>query len=585
MFTGSSPGLNRAMRSKSFAERIADVLIEDGLLLPAQLEEAVGVQQKEGGRLLKILTDKQFVTDQDMTVSMGRCLNTPLINLSKVRVPEDVMSLVPRDLAKANKLVPIARLNGKLFVAMADPTNVLAVDDVKRRVQLDIVPMIATEKAVSDALAGVHHGSAKMAEVLKQVAEEAANADDVEVQSKKNDEIDLDRLATDSEDAPVIKIVNLILVQAVKEKASDIHIEPFQKTLKLRYRIDGELIAAESPPKALQLAITSRIKILSGLNIAERRIPQDGRFRIKVLGKDVDLRVSILPTAYGEKIVIRILDKAALTGSIDQMGMDESTLDKFKKAIDAPHGMILVTGPTGSGKTTTLYSVLQELNNPQYNIVTVEDPIEYELTGINQVSVRNDIGLDFASALRSILRQDPDIVMVGEIRDNETADIAVKAALTGHQVLSTLHTNDAAGAITRLDDMGIEPFLISSSVIMACAQRLVRRICTNCREEFVPEPEMFERLGVEMPEGAVFYHGGGCDRCKHRGYLGRVALIEALPVSEAIRRLIIKRASSAVVKNQAISEGMRTLRMVGIDKALEGITTLEEIWRVTAEDH
>ncbi len=573
------------MRSKSFAERIADVLIEDGLLLPSQLEEAVGLQQKEGGRLLKILTDKQFVTDQDMTVSMGRCLNTPLINLSKVRVPEEIMSLVPRELAKANKLVPIARLNGKLFVAMADPTNVLAVDDVKRRVQLDIVPMIATEKSVSDVLAGVHHGGARMAEVLKQVAEDAAAATDVEIESKKNEEINLDRLATDSEDAPVIKIVNLILVQAVKEKASDIHIEPFQKTLKLRYRIDGELIAAESPPKALQLAITSRIKILSGLNIAERRIPQDGRFRIKVLGKDIDLRVSILPTAYGEKIVIRILDKAALTGSIDQMGMDESTLDKFKKAIDAPHGMILVTGPTGSGKTTTLYSVLQELNSPQYNIVTVEDPIEYELTGINQVSVRNDIGLDFASALRSILRQDPDIVMVGEIRDNETADIAVKAALTGHQVLSTLHTNDAAGAITRLDDMGIEPFLISSSVIMACAQRLVRRICSNCREEFVPEPEMIARLGMEMPEGAVFYHGGGCDRCKHRGYLGRLAVIEALPVSEAIRRLIIKRASSAVVKNQAISEGMRTLRMVGIDKALEGVTTIEEIWRVTAEDH
>ncbi len=572
------------MRSKSFAERIADVLIEDGLLLPSQLEEAVGLQQKEGGRLLKILTDKQFVTDQDMTVSMGRCLNTPLINLSKVRVPEEIMALVPRELARANKLVPIARVNGKLFVAMADPTNVLAVDDLKRRVQLDIVPMIATEKAVNDCLAGVH-GGAQMTEVLKQVAEDVAAAGDVEIQSKKNEEIDLDRLAVDSEDAPVIKIVNLILVQAVKEKASDIHIEPFQKTLKLRYRIDGELIMAESPPKALQLAITSRIKILSGLNIAERRIPQDGRFRIKVLSKDVDLRVSILPTAYGEKIVIRILDKAALTGSIDQMGMDESTLDKFKKAIDAPHGMILVTGPTGSGKTTTLYSVLQELNSPQYNIVTVEDPIEYELTGINQVSVRNDIGLDFASALRSILRQDPDIVMVGEIRDNETADIAVKAALTGHQVLSTLHTNDAAGAITRLDDMGIEPFLISSSVIMACAQRLVRRICTNCREEFVPEPEMFERLGMAVPEGATFYHGSGCDRCKHRGYLGRVAIIEALPVSEAIRRLIIKRASAAVVKNQAISEGMRTLRMIGIDKAIEGITTLEEIWRVTAEDH
>src|ERR1700719_2378087 len=573
------------MRSKSFGERIADVLIEEGLLLPNQLEEAIGIQKSEGGRLLKILTDRQFVTEQDMVFSMGRCLNTPPVNLARLRVPEEVMSLVPREMAKTNKLVPIARLNGKLFVGMADPTNFLAVDDLKRRVQLEIVPMIATERAVNDALSGVHGSSAKMSQVLKKVAEEAMQTGELEVQAAKHEEIDLDRLAADSEDAPVIKIVNLILVQALKEKASDIHIEPFQNTLKLRYRIDGELVAAESPPKALQLAITSRIKILAALNIAERRVPQDGRFRIKVLGKDVDLRVSILPTAYGEKIVIRILDKAALTGSIDQMGMDQGTLEKFKKAIDAPHGMILVTGPTGSGKTTTLYSVLQELNNPQYNIVTVEDPIEYELTGINQVSVRNDIGLDFASALRSILRQDPDIVMVGEIRDNETADIAVEAALTGHQVLSTLHTNDAAGAITRLDDMGIEPFLISSSVIMACAQRLVRRICTNCREEFVPEPEIFTRLGIEAKPETVFYRGSGCDRCKGRGYLGRLAIIEALPVSEAIRRLIIKRASAAVVKNQAISEGMRTLRMVGIDKALEGITTLEEIWRVTAEDH
>src|SRR6202165_1398779 len=573
------------MTSKSFAERIAEVLIEDGLLLPTQLEEAVSIQKTEGGRLLKILTDKQFVTEQDMAFSTGRCLNTPPINLAKLHVPEEVMALVPRDMAKANRLVPIARLDGKLFVAMADPTNVLAVDDLKRRVQLEIVPMIATERAVNDALAGVH-GGANMSDVLRQVSEEAAqSADSVEVQTAKREEIDLDRLAHDSEDAPVIKIVNLILAQAVKEKASDIHVEPFQNTLKLRYRIDGELLPAESPPKALQLAITSRIKILAGLNIAERRIPQDGRFRIRVLGKEIDLRISILPTAHGEKIVIRILDKASLSGSIDQMGMDADTLSKFKKAIDAPHGMILVTGPPGSGKTTTLYSVLQELNSPEYNIVTVEDPIEYELAGINQVAVRSDIGLDFASALRSILRQDPDIVMVGEIRDNETADIAVKAALTGHQVLSTLHTNDAAGAITRLDDMGIEPFLISSSVIMACAQRLVRRICTNCREESVPEPEIFERLSMKAPEGAVFYHGSGCDRCKGRGHLGRGAIIESLPVGGDIPRLIIKRASSSVIKNQAISEGMRTLRMVGIDKALEGITTLEEIWRVTAEDH
>lgn len=572
------------MKSKSFAERIADVLIEDGLLLPNQLVEAVGIQKAEGGRLLKILTGKQFVTEQDMAFSMGRCLNTPPINLAKLRVPEEIMGLVPREMAKTNKLVPIARLNGKLFVAMADPTNVLAVDDLKRRVQLEIVPMIATEKAVVETLSGIH-GTGNMSEVLKQVSEEAVQASDVEVQAAKREDIDLDRLASDSEDAPVIKIVNLILAQAVKEKASDIHIEPFHTALKLRYRIDGELILAESPPKALQLAITSRIKILAGLNIAERRLPQDGRFRIRVMGKEVDLRISVLPTAHGEKIVIRILDKGSLTGGIDQLGMDDDTLGKFRSAIDAPHGMILVTGPTGSGKTTTLYSVLHELNNPEYNIITVEDPIEYELMGVNQVSVRSDIGLDFASALRSILRQDPDIVMVGEIRDNETADIAVKAALTGHQVLSTLHTNDAAGAITRLDDMGIEPFLISSSILMSCAQRLVRRICTNCQQEFTPEPEILEKLGLQDKTGSVFHHGTGCDRCKGRGYLGRVAIIEALTVSETIRRLIIKRASAAVIKNQGMAEGMKTLRMVGIEKALEGITTLEEIWRVTAEDH
>jgi type IV pilus assembly protein PilB len=574
------------MRNKTFGDRIADVLIEDGLLLPNQLEEATAIQKQKGGRLLKILTDKQFVTDQDMAFSMGRCLNVSPVNLARIRIPEEIMGLIPREMAKANKLVPVARLNGKLFIAMVDPTNVLAVDDVKRRVQLDVVPMITTEKAVVDALSGAH-GGVGINKALRDVVKEAEKPAEggVEVQAKVSEEIDIDRLATDSEDAPVIKIVNLIMVQAIREKASDIHIEPFQNSLKLRYRVDGDLTAAESPPKALQLAITSRIKILAGLNIAERRVPQDGRFRVKVMGKEVDLRVSILPTSHGEKVVIRILDKTALTGSIDQMGLDEETLVKFRKAIDAPHGMILVTGPTGSGKTTTLYSVLQELNNPQYNIVTVEDPIEYELNGINQVSVRNDIGLDFASALRSILRQDPDIVMVGEIRDNETADIAVKAALTGHQVLSTLHTNDAAGAITRLDDMGIEPFLISSSILMTCAQRLVRKICTNCREEFMPEPEIFTRLGVETKPENVFYRGSGCDRCKGRGYLGRLAIIEALTVTEAIRRLIMKRASAAVIKNQAVAEGMKTLRMAGIDKALEGQTTLEEVLRVAADDH
>jgi type IV pilus assembly protein PilB len=569
------------MSIKSFGERIADVLIEDGLLLPSQLAEAMDMQKKQGGRLLKLLTDKQYVTEQDMVISMGRCLDVPPINLSKVRVPEDVQNLVPKDMARQYKLAPVCKLGNKLFVAMADPLNVLALDDLRQRTKLEIVPMITTERSVTEALSGVSSAGSAMEQVLKDAA---SQADSVEEVKAKREDIDLDRLAVESEDAPVVKIVNLILVQALKEKASDIHIEPFEKILKLRYRVDGALIEASSPPKALQLPIASRIKILAGLDIAERRLPQDGRFRIRVSGKEVDLRISVLPTTYGEKIVIRLLDKGALSGSIDQLGMDEYTLGIFKKAVDAPHGMILVTGPTGSGKTTTLYSVLSELNNPEYNIVTVEDPIEYQLPGINQVAVKADIGLAFADALRSILRQDPDIVMIGEIRDNETADIAVKAALTGHQVLSTLHTNDAAGAISRLDDMGIEPFLISSSVLLTCAQRLVRRVCPNCKEEFVPEAELLAKLEIQ-DEGATFYQGAGCERCKRRGYMGRAAIIEVLPVSETIRRLIIKRASAAVIKNQAVSEGMKTLRMVGIDKAREGVTTLEEILRVTAEDH
>ena len=574
------------MSAKSFGERIADILIEDGLLLPSQLEEAQELQKKQGGRLLKLLTDNQYVTEQDMAISMGRCLDKPPINLAKVRVPELVMNLVPKDMAKSYKLVPVAVLGNKLFVAMTDPMNVLALDDLRTRTKMDIIPMIATERAVNEALSGVHSATGAIDEVMKKAAADAAaEADsDVQVEGKQREDIDLDRLAADSEDGPVIRIVNLILVQALKDRASDIHIEPAEKTVRLRYRLDGNLIEASGPPKSLQLAIASRIKILAGLNIAERRVPQDGRFRIRVSGKEVDLRISFLPTVYGEKIVIRILDKGALTGSIDGLGLDETTLTNFKKAIDAPHGMILVTGPTGSGKTTTLYSVLSELNKPEYNIVTVEDPVEYQLQGINQVAVKADVGLDFSSALRSILRQDPDIVMIGEIRDNETADIAVKAALTGHQVLSTLHTNDAAGAITRLDDMGIEPFLIASSVLLTCGQRLVRRICPNCREEFRPEPEMFSRLDLEHAEDDTFFHGSGCDRCKQRGYLGRAAIMEVLPVSEAIRRLVIKRASAAVLKNQALSEGMKTLRLAGIDKAHEGVTTLEEVWRLTAAD-
>ena len=568
--------------AKSFGERIADVLIEDGLLLPSQLEEVMTLQKQQGGRIVKILTDKGYVTEQDMVISMGRCLDVPPINLSRVRVPEEITNLIPKEMARNYMLTPVARLSNKLFVAMADPMNVLAIDDIRQRTKLEVIPMITTEKAINEALAGVNTGGVAMDQVMRDAAEEAAID---EIKETRTEDLDLDQLRDQGEQGPVVKIVNMILVQALKEKASDIHIEPFEKTIKLRYRVDGNLVEASSPPKSLQLPMASRIKILAGLDIAERRLPQDGRFRIRVSGKEIDLRISMLPTIYGEKIVIRILDKSALAGSIQMLGLDETTYGIFKKAIDAPHGMILVTGPTGSGKTTTLYSVLHELNSPEYNIVTVEDPVEYQLAGVNQVAVKAEMGLTFAGALRSILRQDPDIVMIGEIRDQETADIAVKAALTGHQVLSTLHTNDAAGAISRLDDMGIEPFLISSSVLLTCAQRLVRRVCANCREEFTPEPEVFQELGVEEMLGETFYRGVGCDRCKGRGYSGRAAVLEVLPVSEAIRRLIIKRASASVIKNQAIQEGMKSLRMAGIDKAREGITTLEEVLRTTSDDH
>jgi type IV pilus assembly protein PilB len=396
--------------------------------------------------------------------------------------------------------------------------------------------------------------------------------------------MNLDQLAASSEEAPVIKLANLIILQAIKDRASDIHLEPFEKVMRLRYRIDGVLLDATPPPKQMQLALASRLKIMSNLDIAERRLPQDGRMRVKVSGKDYDLRVSALPTVHGEKIVMRVLDKSNLSASIDKLGLDEATFKQFKAAIDAPHGLILVTGPTGSGKTTTLYSALNELNNPTWNIVTVEDPVEFQIPGINQVPTKKDIGLTFANALRSILRQDPDIIMIGEIRDTETAEIAIEAALTGHQVLSTMHCNDAPGAIARLDDMGIAPFLISSSVILSCAQRLMRRICSHCKEPVTYPARMFEDLGIDPStfDGVQLYRGRGCERCKSSGYVGRMAIIEVMTISDQIRKLIIARSSTREMGKLAINQGMRTLRMVALDRARDGITTLEQVMLTTS---
>ena len=572
---------------KSFGERIADALVEDGLLSAGQVEELLEQQKKEGARLVKLIVDKAYVSEQDLAVCMGRVLNVPPVNLARLSIPVEIADLLPRETEYNHKVVPIALLENKLFLAMADPLNVLALDDVKRITKFEIAPLIASEKAIADKLAAIDSakGGGSMEDIIQDAQKQSeAEADTVESIKEAVEEVNLDKLAASSEEAPVIKLANLIIVQAIKDRASDIHLEPFEKTMRLRYRVDGVLMDATPPPKQMQLALASRFKIMSSLDIAERRLPQDGRMRVKVSGKDYDLRVSVLPTVHGEKIVLRVLDKSNLTASIDKLGLDPDTFKQFKTAIDAPHGLILVTGPTGSGKTTTLYSALNELNSPQWNIVTVEDPVEFQVPGINQVPTKKDIGLTFANALRSILRQDPDIVMIGEIRDTETAEIAIEAALTGHQVLSTMHCNDAPGAIARLDDMGIAPFLISSSVILSCAQRLLRRICSHCKESVTYPAKMFEDLGIDPAtfQGVQLYRGRGCERCKNSGYAGRMAIIEAMTISDQIRKLIIARANTREMAKVAIKEGMRTLRMAGLDRAREGVSTLEQVLLITS---
>src|ERR1017187_8385545 len=572
---------------KSFGERIADALVEDGLLTGRQIEELLEQQKKGGVRVLKLILEKAYVTEQDMAVSMGRVLNTPPINLSRISIPAEIADLLPREVSHNYKIVPVSRLENKLFIAMADPLNVLALDDVRRITKLEVAPMIASEKAILDKLNNLDSAKSGSMEDIISDAEKAGNAEEaenVELARETAEKVNLDQLAASSEEAPVIKLANLILVQAIKDRASDIHIEPFEKSMRLRYRIDGVLLDATPPPKQMQLPLASRFKIMSCLDIAERRLPQDGRMRVKVAGKDYDLRVSIMPTVHGEKIVLRVLDKTNLSASLEKLGLDPDTFQQVKAAVDAPHGLILVTGPTGSGKTTTLYSALNELNNPIYNIITVEDPVEFQIPGINQVPVKKEIGLTFANALRSILRQDPDIIMIGEIRDTETAEIAIEAALTGHQVLSTMHCNDAGGAMARLDDMGIAPFLISSSVILSCAQRLMRRICSHCKEPVTYPAKMFQELNIDPNafDGVTLYRGRGCDRCKNSGYVGRLAIIEAMTVSDEIRKLVISRGGTRDMAKIAVSQGMKTLRMVALDRAGDGSSTLEQVLVLTS---
>jgi type IV pilus assembly protein PilB len=574
--------------AKTLGERIAETLVEDGLLSMDEVEELLEKQRKEGTRFIKLVVEKAYVTENDLVVAMGRVLNTPPVNVTRVTVPADLADLVPRDMAHNYKVLPISRLGNKLFLAMADPLNVLAVDDVKRMTKLDVSPMIASEKAILDRLTNLDTSrTGTMEDIIQDAAKQAeaeAEAESLEVTQESTEAINLAELAASTEEAPVIKLANLILVQAIKDRASDVHIEPFENMVRLRYRVDGSLIDMPPPPKGLQVALASRIKVMSNLDIAERRLPQDGRMRVKAGGRDIDLRVSFLPTVHGEKCVLRVLDKSNLSASMDKLGIDPETFTRFKAAVDAPHGLILVTGPTGSGKTTTLYSALNELNGPHYNIVTVEDPVEFQLPGVNQVPVKKEIGLTFASALRSILRQDPDIIMIGEIRDTETAEIAVESALTGHQVLSTMHCNDAPGAISRLDDMEIAPFLISSAVILACAQRLMRKVCSSCKEPVDYPDKMFKDLSIDPAtfQGVTLYRGRGCERCKNSGYAGRLAIIEAMTMTDEIRKLVIQRVGAQEIGKIAIQQGMKTLRRVALEKVADGLSTLEQTLLLTA---
>lgn len=532
--------------------------------------------------LEQLLINQGVVSDIDMVLATAEYLDIRPISLASFTPDPALFDLMPRDRWKELKALPISKLGTRLTIAMGDPFDIVSRDTISSSTQLELVPVVTLEKEIFDAIDSV---SEEPSQALEDILKDMADESDVEVGQEGIDESSLDEMVENAGEAPVIRIVNSILIEALRKGASDIHIEPMEKSVRLRNRIDGVLYESSSPPKNLQNAIISRLKIMSQLDIAERRIPQDGRFKIKALGKEVDVRMSMLPTIHGEKVVMRILDKTSLAPNLGALGLDQLSLDNFSYALNQPYGMILVTGPTGSGKTTTLYSALQELNVVGTNIITTENPVEYQLEGINQVQINPQVGLNFSTALRSILRQDPDVVMVGEIRDGETATIAVEAALTGHLVLSTLHTNDAAGAIARLIDMGIEPFMLASSLLLTQAQRLYRRVCSVCKKEIdIPlETLKKNRLDPSLFEDVQFYKPGGCPKCNNIGYKGRGGIMEILLVDEDIRKTVLNTPEADAISKIAIANGMRTLREAGLARVREGMTTIEEIMRVTSE--
>ncbi len=571
--------------------KLGEILIKENLISAEQLKQALDHQKANGGRLGNSLVKLGFLSDDEVTAVLSRQYGVPSINLAYFEADPSVIKLIPMDTAHKYQVLPLSRVGSSLTLAMVDPTNVFAMDDIKFMTGFNVEPVVASEAAIMEAMKK-YYGSAEEQERKKEIEDivsfiDEGQTESVELEAMDEESLNLSQMEKAAEEAPVIKLVNYILTDAVNRGASDIHMEPYEKEYRVRYRVDGMLATIMNPPNKLRDAIISRVKIMAKLDISEKRLPQDGRIMIKYAKdgkkKQLDFRVSVLPTLHDEKIVMRLLDKENLRLDMTKLGFEPESLAKFEKAIFKPYGMVLVTGPTGSGKTNTLYSSIAQLNKPDTNIITAEDPVEFQLPGINQVQMKEQIGLNFAAALRSFLRQDPNIILVGEIRDFETAEIAIKAALTGHLVLSTLHTNDAPSTISRLMNMGIEPFLVATSVHLICAQRLTRRVCTECKTEEDLSPQVLMDAGFTPEEAkkAKAYKGKGCPTCNNKGYKGRVGLYEVLEITDELRELILVGASALELKKKAVEQGMISLRRSGLIKVAAGLTTLEEVIRET----
>lgn len=566
----------------TLSEKILNILIKAKRITLVQKQQLLSLQKQRGGSIKDLLINENLINSKELLALLSEEFKLPALDLSKYKIDPDVIKIIPERIAKQYHLICVSQIGSTITVAMSDPMNIFALDDLRVLTGKEIDPVLATESDIGRAIERAYHGeTAAISSLLDGSLEGQPEA---EMMDDTAGQVEISAVIEESQKAPIVKVVDLMVAEALHKRSSDIHVEPSEEGLRVRYRIDGNLHDILTLPKRNQNAILARLKIMSGLDITESRLPQDGRFKIRLEGKEIDFRVSALPTTFGQKFVLRALDKSSLSMGLDSLGFFPEPMALFKQAVEKPYGMILVTGPTGSGKSTTLYSILNQLNTTERNIITVEDPVEYQIEGITQIQVKPDIGLTFAAGLRSLLRQSPDIIMIGEIRDSETADIAVRASLIGQLVFSTLHTNDAAGAITRLIDMGVEPFLVASSVVMTCAQRLSRKICNSCKEEVDIPDEILKRFDIKLTKGQVFYTGKGCNHCNNTGYFGRLAALEVLMIDDKIRAMVLKKCSSDEIRDYAIkNNGMKTIWDDMVRKFKAGITSYEEVLRVASE--